>query len=125
MGFVKTKFEDPEDDWPDIQYFFASYGDNTDGGLFGKRAVGLTDEHYSAVYEELLYKDAFSIIVLLLRPKSRGKIMLKDKNPMSKVLIYPNYYDDPQDIKVMVSIKYILNWIPSFTYRRRYSISCI
>ncbi|CAH1163193.1 unnamed protein product [Phaedon cochleariae] len=102
MGFVKTKYENQTDDWPDIQYFFASYADNTDGGLFGKKAIGLSDELYSAVYENILYKESFSILTLLLRPNSRGRIMLKDKNPNSQVLIYPNYFDDPQDLRVMV-----------------------
>lgn len=104
MGFVNTKYQNASEDWPDIQYFFASYADNTDGGLFGKRAAGLTDEFYSAVFEDLLYQDAFNIIILLLRPKSRGRILLKNKHPLSHVLIYPNYYDDPDDLKVVVSI---------------------
>lgn len=103
MGFVKTKYANQEDDWPDIQYFFASYADNTDGGLFGKKDGGLTDDFYSAVFEELIYKDAFNIIVLLLRPESRGRILLKDTNINSHVLIYPNYFDSEQDINVMVS----------------------
>ncbi|KAG5872410.1 hypothetical protein JTB14_012524 [Gonioctena quinquepunctata] len=102
MGFVKTKYEDESDDWPDIQFFFASYADNTDGGLFGKKIVGLLDEYYTAMYEEILYKDAFTILTLLMRPKSRGRLMLKDKNIHTKVLIYPNYFSDPQDLKVMV-----------------------
>ncbi|XP_074030288.1 glucose dehydrogenase [FAD, quinone] [Leptinotarsa decemlineata] len=102
MGFVKTKYENESDDWPDIQFFFASYADNTDGGLFGKRVVGLSDDFYTAVYEDIIYKDAFNIITLLMRPRSRGRLMLKDKNIHSKILIYPNYFDDPQDLKVMV-----------------------
>lgn len=103
MGFVRTKYENQSDDWPDIQFFLTSFSDNTDGGIVGKRAAGITDECYSAVYEEILYKESFNIITLLLKPRSRGRIMLKDKNPNSKVLIYPNYFDDPQDLKVMVS----------------------
>lgn len=103
MGFVKTKYENQSDDWPDIQFFLTSFSDNTDGGIVGKRAAGITDECYSAVYEEILYKESFNIITLLLKPRSRGRIMLKDKNPNSKVLIYPNYFDDPQDLRVMVS----------------------
>ncbi|KAJ8931347.1 hypothetical protein NQ314_015756, partial [Rhamnusium bicolor] len=90
------------DDWPDIQFFLTAYADNTDGGMFGKKAAGITDEYYTAVYEEILYKEAFNILCLLLRPKSRGRIMLKDKSPYTKVLIYPNYFDDPQDLNVMV-----------------------
>ncbi|CAH2007533.1 unnamed protein product [Acanthoscelides obtectus] len=102
MGFVNTKYQDEKEDWPDIQYFITAYADSTDGGLFSKRAVGLTDEYYSAIYEDIIYKEAFNILTLLLRPKSRGRLRLKDKNPHSKILIYPNYYHDPRDIKVMV-----------------------
>lgn len=102
MAFVSTKYQNYSDDWPDVQFFFASYADNTDGGLFGKRATGVTDEVYTAVYEEILYNDAFNIIPLLMRPRSRGKLLLKDKNPHSKILIYPNYYDDPYDLAVIV-----------------------
>ncbi|KAL1502393.1 hypothetical protein ABEB36_007539 [Hypothenemus hampei] len=102
MGFVKTKYVDPSDDWPDVQFFFAPYSDSSDGGLFSKKAAGMKDEVYSAVYEENLYKETFSILTLLLRPKSRGRLMLKDKNPESQVVIYPNYFEDPADIKVLV-----------------------
>lgn len=104
MGFVNTKYQNPAEDWPDIQYFFASYADNTDGGLFSKRTAGITDDVYSAVFEELIYKDAFSVIVLLLRPRSRGMLLLKDKNPKSHIKIYPNYYSDPYDLDVVVSL---------------------
>lgn len=103
MGFVKTKYANQSDDWPDIQFFFTSYADNTDGGVFGKRAVGLTDEYYSAVYEEIIYKESFNVITLLMRPESKGYLKLKDKNPLSKVLIYPNYYENPIDMDIMVS----------------------
>lgn len=103
MGFINTKYQNYSDDWPDIQFFFAAYADNTDGGLFGRRVAGIKDEVYTAVYEEILYKEAFNVMPLLLRPRSRGRIMLKDKNPNSKLLIYPNYYSDPYDLAVMVS----------------------
>lgn len=103
MGFVKTKYANQLDDFPDVQFFFTSYADNTDGGLFGKKAVGLSDDYYSAVYEEILYKESFNVITLLMRPQSRGYLKLKDRDPYSKVLIYPNYYDDPIDMKIMVS----------------------
>lgn len=105
MGFAKTKYANMSDDWPDVQFFFASYADSTDGGLFGKKAVGLTDEFYTSVYEEIIYKEAFNVITLLMRPESKGYLKLKDKNPTSKVLIYPNYFEDPIDLKIMVSIR--------------------
>lgn len=122
MGFVKTKYANQSDDWPDIQFFFTSYADNTDGGLFGKKAVGLTDDYYAAVYEEILYKEAFNVITLLMRPQSKGYLKLKDKDPNSKVLIYPNYYTEPIDMKIMVSsnalLLYVTQKIFNYSYLR-------
>lgn len=102
MGFATTKYGNETEDWPDTQFFMAAYSDCSDGGLFSKKAVGLKDEVYSAVYEENIYQETFTVITLLMRPKSRGRLLLKDKNPSSKILIYPNYFDDPEDVKVLV-----------------------
>lgn len=103
MAFINTKYQDPTEDRPDVQLFMASFADSSDGGLFGKRASGISDDYYAEVYEKILFKDAFMILPLLLRPKSRGKILLRDSNPRSHPLIYPNYFAHPDDIKVMVS----------------------
>ncbi|XP_050520933.1 glucose dehydrogenase [FAD, quinone]-like [Daktulosphaira vitifoliae] len=101
MGFVNTKYnEDPE--WPDIQLFLATAGDNTDGGLLNKPDVGMTDEYYEQVFEPILYKDAYTAGPLLLRPYSRGYIELTSKNPYHPPKIVPNYLSDPRDIQVMV-----------------------
>ncbi|CAH0696828.1 unnamed protein product [Spodoptera exigua] len=102
MAFVNTKYQDPSEDYPDIQLFIAPTADNLDGGWFGKRANGLTDDTYAALYEDILYESSFSIVPLLLRPKSRGYLKLRDANPNSPPMIYPNYFSDPQDIKVLV-----------------------
>lgn len=102
MGFVSTKFQDPKDDWPDVQYFLATFADSSDGGIFGKRASGISDDYYAEVYEQILFKDAFMVIPLLMRPQSRGKILLKDKDSHSHPLIYPNYYEHPRDMEIMV-----------------------
>nr|CAI5848980.1 unnamed protein product [Callosobruchus analis] len=82
MGFVSTRYQDEEEDWPDIQYFITAYADSTDGGLFSKRAIGLTDEYYAAVYEEILYKEAFNIITLLMRPRSVKNLRVVDCSVM-------------------------------------------
>ncbi|CAF4884404.1 unnamed protein product [Pieris macdunnoughi] len=98
MAFINTKYQDPLQDYPDIQLFIAPTADNMDGGLFGKRANGITDEVYAELYEDILYQSSFSIVPLLLRPKSRGFIKLRDSNPFSPPRIYPNYYSEPEDI---------------------------
>ncbi|CAK1541576.1 unnamed protein product [Leptosia nina] len=102
MAFINTKYQDPLEDYPDIQLFIAPTADNMDGGLFGKRANGLTDEVYSELYEDILYESSFSIVPLLLRPKSRGFLKLRDADPYSPPLIYPNYFSEPEDILRMI-----------------------
>lgn len=102
MGFVNTKYQDPKEDRPDVQYFLTSFADSSDGGMFSKRASGMSNDYYAEVYENILFKDAVLILPLVMRPKSRGKILLKDANPRSYPRIIPNYYSDPQDLKVMV-----------------------
>lgn len=102
MAFINTKYQDPQEDWPDVQFFMASFADSSDGGMFGKRASGISDDYYAEVYEQILFKDAFMILPLLMRPKSRGKILLRDKNPKSHPLIYPNYFAHPRDLQIMV-----------------------
>ncbi|CAG9791389.1 unnamed protein product [Diatraea saccharalis] len=62
MAFVNTKYQDPAEDYPDIQLFIAPTADNMDGGLFGKRANGLTDETYAELYEDILYEPSFSVV---------------------------------------------------------------
>jgi glucose dehydrogenase (acceptor) len=46
--------------------------------------------------------DTWSVIPVLLRPKSRGMIKLRSKNPFDYPLIYPNYFFDPYDMAVLV-----------------------
>ncbi|BES89758.1 GMC oxidoreductase [Nesidiocoris tenuis] len=129
MAFVNTKFANYSEDWPDIQLFFASSGDNADGGIFGRRNNGITDDYYATVFEPILYKDSFTILPLLLRPKSRGWIELKDANPMSHPLIRPNYFADRRDLEVIIEgakIGYELTRTPSFQKfeSKLHDISC-
>ncbi|PSN48968.1 Glucose dehydrogenase [FAD, quinone] [Blattella germanica] len=37
-----------------------------------------------------------------MEPRSRGRLMLKDKNPFSKPLLYHNYFTDPYDMHVLL-----------------------
>lgn len=117
MAFVNTKYQDPAEDYPDIQFFIAPTADNLDGGLFGKRANGLTDATYAELYEDILYEPSFSVVPLLLRPKSRGFVKLQDANPFSPPRIYPNYFSHPDDVKVMVSQLFSRLLLPDISQR--------
>lgn len=109
LAFVNTKYANASDDWPDIEFHFASGSTNSDGGSQMWKAHGITEEFYKEVYEPIANKDVWSAIPVLLRPKSRGFIKLKSKNPFEYPLIYPNYFFDPFDMKTLVEgVKVIL-----------------
>lgn len=103
MAYINSKYQDPSVDWPDIQIFFASYTDTSDGGIFSKRGSGMSWEYYAKVYEPIIYKDAMMIIPLLMRPRSRGRILLNSKNPREHPTIFPNYFEDPHDLNILVT----------------------
>jgi choline dehydrogenase-like flavoprotein len=79
-GFLKTE---SETEVPDIQLHFV---------------VGMVDDHS----RKKRLGHGFSCHVCLLRPKSRGSIELKSKDPAAPPLIDPRFYDDPDDLETMV-----------------------
>ena len=105
MAFINTKYQDPNEDWPDVQFFLSSYSDNSDGGIFGRRGGHISFQYYSDVYEPIIYRDAFMIIPLLMRPLSRGRLWLRSADPAEHPNINANYFDHPHDLEVLVSNK--------------------
>ncbi|XP_026289309.2 glucose dehydrogenase [FAD, quinone]-like [Frankliniella occidentalis] len=102
MGFISTKYANQSDDWPDVQLFLASSSDASDGGVFNMRNLGVTDEVYASVYEPILYREAYSVVPLLLRPRSRGTVRLRSPDMAQPPLIDPNYLADPRDVEILV-----------------------
>ena len=49
------------------------------------------------------FSDGGLILPTLLRPKSRGSITLKTKDPFDHPLIQPNYLQHPEDVKAFVA----------------------
>lgn len=103
MAFINSKYQNPAEDWPDIQYFLAAYTDSSDGGIFSRRGGGISWQYYADVYEPIIYKDAFMIIPLLMRPLSRGRILLSSANPKEYPKIFANYFEHPHDLNILVS----------------------
>lgn len=107
MSFINTT--DPDSSSPDIQrqYFYLPPGSSMVVNINEKHGVGPSLSHQiELVNKEKLILEACSV---LLRPKSRGKIVLKNKNPNESPLIYANYFEDHEDIKTVVKgMKHVL-----------------
>ncbi|XP_043481449.1 glucose dehydrogenase [FAD, quinone] [Leptopilina heterotoma] len=101
VAFISTKYANQSDDWPDIEFMLTSSSTNSDGGTHVKNAHGLTDEFYNEVFSEINNHDVFGVFPMMLRPKSRGVIKLRSKNPLDYPLMYHNYLTHPDDVNVL------------------------
>ncbi|CAG9104652.1 unnamed protein product [Plutella xylostella] len=101
VSFINTKYANSSDDWPDIEFMLTSASTPSDGGTQVKRAHGLTDEFYNEVFGSINNKDVFGVFPMMLRPKSRGFIKLRSKNPLDYPLMYHNYLTHPDDVGVL------------------------
>lgn len=102
LAFVNTKYAPQSGTWPDIQFHFAPSSVNSDGGEHIRRILNLRDRVYNTVYKPLENSETWTILPLLLRPKSSGWVKLKSKNPFQAPSIEPNYFAYKEDIKVLI-----------------------
>ena len=61
LGFVNSKYADPNDDWPDIQLHFNSGSDISDDGTAMRYAHGFTDAVWNEYYKPIVNQDCWSI----------------------------------------------------------------
>ncbi|CAH1132792.1 unnamed protein product [Ceutorhynchus assimilis] len=101
VGFIPTKYANRSDDWPDMEFMILSTTTAADGGSQVKKAHGLTDDFYNAVFKDINYRDTFGIFPMMLRPKARGEIKLRSKNPLDYPLLYHNYLNNQHDVNVL------------------------
>lgn len=102
LAFVTTKLGNSSVDWPDIQFHMAPASINSDAGARVRKVLGLKDIVYNEVYKPIANKDSWTIMPLLLRPRSRGWVRLRSKNPFHFPRMDPNYFDDPFDVQTLV-----------------------
>lgn len=100
IAFLNTT--DPLASSPNIQTHYLIFPPSINNMLNFLNQHDFNDE-IQRKFEEI-NKNQFTVVmyVVLLKPKSRGRILLKSKNPMDKPLIYANYFDDPEDMKTVL-----------------------
>ena len=52
------------------------------------------------MYRPLANRDTWSVLIMLLRPKSRGRVLLRSSNPYDKPIFHAGYFTHPEDIQV-------------------------
>ncbi|XP_015180324.1 PREDICTED: glucose dehydrogenase [FAD, quinone] [Polistes dominula] len=102
LAFINTKYANATEDFPDIEFHFASGSINSDGGRQLRKIDGIKKNFYNEVFSPINEKDVWSVLPMLLRPKSKGIIKLRSNNPFDKPMIYANYFKEPEDMATLV-----------------------
>ncbi|XP_063979780.1 glucose dehydrogenase [FAD, quinone]-like isoform X2 [Diachasmimorpha longicaudata] len=112
LAFVNTKINDNYHEKylanstisnePDIELVFGigSMAGDASGTL--RSIFGLSDEWYEKVFRHYQGQDGFSIVPILLHPKSRGYVKLRSANPFHSPILEANYFEHDDDLKTMI-----------------------
>lgn len=101
LAFVNTKYAPKSGLWPDVQFHFGPGSVNSDAGDNIRNIVNLRERVYNTVYKPLIKSETWTILPLLLRPKSTGWVRLKSANPLEYPTIDPNYFAHKEDIQIL------------------------
>ncbi|XP_055907264.1 glucose dehydrogenase [FAD, quinone] [Eupeodes corollae] len=102
FAFVRTEHSTFDNDYPDMEIVLGagSLGGDTMGAM--RDLLGITDEFYEKVYGDIVHKKTFGMVPVLLRPKSRGRVSLRSRNPFHWPKMQPNFMEHEDDVRAMI-----------------------
>ncbi|VVC43307.1 Glucose-methanol-choline oxidoreductase,Glucose-methanol-choline oxidoreductase, N-terminal,Glucose- [Cinara cedri] len=87
---------------PDMELVFGPGALTGDTGGSLHRLFNMREDFYERVYGGFRGRDAWGLVPILLRPRSRGRVMLRSANPFHAPLFYSGYLTDRRDRDVLV-----------------------
>ncbi|GLH00290.1 Glucose dehydrogenase [FAD, quinone] [Gryllus bimaculatus] len=114
-GFIHSRFADPAQDDPDIQFFFGGFLANcARTGQVGERSDGGGGNATGAPAQRVV-----NIIPVALHPRSRGVLRLRSADPAAPPLIFARYLSHRQDVETVVDgIRFALRLAEAPALRR-------
>ncbi|XP_028140515.1 glucose dehydrogenase [FAD, quinone]-like [Diabrotica virgifera virgifera] len=119
LAFIKTKYASPKQDYPDMELVLGVSSFNS--LLFGliSNFVGIPTKIFRQVFAPHVGKPSFSINPFILKPKSRGRVYLEDKDPMKAPVILTNYFKSEEDVNTLVEgLKMVVQIAESEPFKR-------
>uniref|UniRef100_A0A1B6D9F6 Glucose-methanol-choline oxidoreductase N-terminal domain-containing protein n=1 Tax=Clastoptera arizonana TaxID=38151 RepID=A0A1B6D9F6_9HEMI len=100
LGFIDLDNPTDPDGYPDLELLFISGTMASEPTL--RENFGLRKDLYDYMFNPIANRDGFMIFPMVLRPKSMGRVKLKDANPIHPPTIDLGYFSDPEDLNVLV-----------------------
>lgn len=102
---LKDKFNKTA--WPDMELLFIGSGLNGDPTL--PYNFGFDEQIYSETFGPMGKTDTFMVFPMLMRPRSKGRVMLQNRNAKAHPTLIPNYFEYADDLqKIVEGIKVAL-----------------
>lgn len=88
--------------YPDIEIVMG--GGALSGDLSGtmRNMLGITNEFFHKVYDGVIGHHAFGMVPIVMKPRSRGRISLRSRNPFQWPRMQANYFDVDADLATLV-----------------------
>ncbi|XP_064459874.1 glucose dehydrogenase [FAD, quinone]-like [Ornithodoros turicata] len=102
LAFVKTKYANQSEDLPDVEIMLHPLGTTDSYAEKYLRGLGLKQEVFDEYYLPFRGGQSFVLLPFVLRPKSRGYVKVKSKNPNELPAVSPLFYTHEDDLKVIV-----------------------
>lgn len=100
-GFVNT-LNNTEGEFPDIQYTYFYFNKQSAALLKSIETIGYNDEISESITKIGKESNILFTDIVLLNPKSSGKIELRSNDPFDKPKIFANYLDEQEDMDTVL-----------------------
>lgn len=109
LAFLKTNISEETIKHPDLELIFLPGGITSDESQTVRKGMKISDEFFEKVYGDIVEKECWTVFPMLLAPKSKGYMKLKDKNPFHWPKFYYDYFSDRRDMLTLIEgIKYAI-----------------
>lgn len=119
LGYIKTNVSEELGDIPDIELIGSCASLASDQGNIVAKGIHLADWLYNDIYKPIENLESFTVLFMLLHPKSKGSLRLASKNPYKQPKLYGNYLTDSKDVATTVAaIRYIIKLIDTPPFKK-------
>lgn len=101
IGYLNTKYN-TDKSRPDTEYLFSIGSFNSDAGRILRKSMNIRKDVYDSIYGNINNRESWSLIPVVLKPKSKGSVTLKSKNPFKYPRISYDFFAYEEDINVML-----------------------
>lgn len=119
IGYIKTNISDEIGDYPDIELLGSCASLASDEGNIVAKGIHLADWLYNDVYKPIEDVESFTVLFMLLHPKSKGYLKLQSTDPYQQPNLNGNYLTHQKDVDTMIAaIRYIIKLIDTPPFRK-------